>query len=81
MSPFSAALDHLARAIDSLEKAVDARVTRLEQQQRDLFATIDAQRDQSGQMTRELDEIISQLETTLDAASASAASDNTVQNA
>lgn len=72
MSQLTFALEALSQAIDKLEQALDSRITHLEHQQKDLFSQIEAQRDQSGRMAGELDDIIAQLESTL----SSAVSDN-----
>lgn len=69
MSELTFALEKLSQALDKLEQAVDTRVSRLENQQKDLFSQVEAQRDQSRRVAGELDDIISQLETTLSASS------------
>lgn len=76
MSQLTFALEKMSQAIDKLEKAIDSRLDRLESQQKDLFSQVEAQRDQSRRVTGELDEIISQLETTLSASGAASGSDN-----
>lgn len=76
MSQLTFALEKLSQAIDKLEQALDTRITRLESQQKDLFSQVETQRDQSRRVTGELDEIITQLETTL----SSASSDNSASS-
>lgn len=65
MTSLTKILEKLDSAITGLEKAVDGRITRLEAQQRDLFAQVDAQKDQTQHVARELDGIISHLEKAL----------------
>ncbi len=67
MSQLTFALEKLSQALDKLEQALDTRVARLETQQKDLFSQVEAQRDQSRRVAGELDDIISQLESTLSA--------------
>lgn len=74
MSQLTFALEKLSQAIDKLENAVDSRISRLESQQKDLFTQVETQRDQSRRMAGELDDIITQLESTL---SSSTHSENT----
>jgi len=71
MSHLTSALEKLHKAIETLEQAIDGRITRLEKQQRDLFSQLEGERDQAKAMTRELDDIIVQLEKTITSDSAS----------
>lgn len=65
MSNLTKALEQLDRAITKLETAMDARVKRLETQQRDLFSQLDTERDRTKSVARELDGIIGHIERTL----------------
>jgi hypothetical protein len=65
MSNLTKALEQLDRAITKLETAMDARVKRLEMQQRDLFSQLDTERDRTKSVARELDGIIGHIERTL----------------
>lgn len=65
MSQLTSALEKLDKAINSLEQAIDGRVSRLEKQQHNLFSQLEGERDNTRAVTRELDEIIQQLEKTL----------------
>ncbi len=65
MSNLTKALEQLDRAITKLETAMDARVKRLETQQRDLFSQLDNERDRTKSVARELDGIIGHIERTL----------------
>ena len=65
MSQLTAALEKLHKAIETLEQAIDTRVSRLEKQQHDLFAQLEGQRDHTKTVTKELDDIIVQLEKTM----------------
>lgn len=65
MTRLTAALEKLDQAISKLEKSVDARFTRYETQQRDLFAQLETERDKTNAIAKELDGVISQIEKTL----------------
>lgn len=65
MTNLTQALEQLDRAITRLESAIDAKVKRLDTQQRDLFAHIETERDRTQMVARELDGIIGHLEKTL----------------
>lgn len=71
MSQLTSALEKLYKAIDTLEQAIDTRVSRLEKQQTDLFSQLENERDHAKTATQELDDIIFQLEKTLQSESAS----------
>ena len=64
-SPMTSALEKLDRSIGKLDQAIDARINRLEKQQTDLFSQLEDERDRNRAVTRELDEIITQLEQVL----------------
>lgn len=64
-SQMTFALEKLDRSIGKLDQAIDARINRLEKQQTDLFSQLEGERDRNKTVTRELDEIIAQLEQTL----------------
>ena len=65
-TPLSAALARLGQSIGKLDNAIDQRVGRLEKQQTDLFSQLENERDHNKVVTRELDEIISELEQMLE---------------
>ena len=64
-SSLTTSLERLNQAISKLENAIDTRITRLETQQRDLFAQLDVERDRTKSIASELDSVISQIEKTL----------------
>ena len=65
MSQLTSALEKLNSAIEKLETAIDARMAKVENNQRDLFAQLETERDGNKAVKKELDEIITQLEQTL----------------
>lgn len=70
MSQLTSALERLHHAIDALEKAIDTRLTTLEEQQKDLFSQLENERDSNKSITKELDDIIQQMEKTLNTTAA-----------
>ncbi len=79
MSQLTTALESLDRAISKLEAAIETRVKRMETQQRDLFSQLDAERDRTKTLARELDGIIGHLERTLQPAGTAATTTTMVQ--
>jgi len=65
MSHLTSALEKLYQSITRLEQAIDERNATMDTQQRDLFSQLEDERDRNKSVTKELDDIIAQMEKTL----------------
>lgn len=64
-STLTASLEKMNAAITRLEQALETRLNQVAAQQRDLFSQLDLERDRTKAIAHELDDVIAQIERTL----------------